>query len=99
MRFRILKHDDSLSSRGGLVDIERPMRKRICYQASTDAIVDYKGNVILCCNDYNISQVFGNIEDMHIEKIWNQPEFKRVRKDLRKGIFDLDLCRTCIGEK
>jgi radical SAM protein with 4Fe4S-binding SPASM domain len=97
IRYRILKNDQYLSNRGGMVKIKKSIKKKRCYQASTDAIIDYEGNVLLCCNDYKIEHVFGNIEDKHILEIWNQPDYKKVRRELRKGIFKFDICKACTG--
>lgn len=97
IRYRVLRNDQYLSTRGGLVKIKKSIKKKRCYQASTDVIVDYKGNILLCCNDYKIENVFGNIGDKHIKEIWNQPDYKKVRKELRKGNFKFDICKACAG--
>ncbi len=97
IRYRVVTNDQFLTNRGGLVKVRRAIKKRVCFQASTDATVDYKGNVLLCCNDYNCEHVFGNIEDKHIREIWNQPDYMKLRRDLRKGNFTLDICKTCAG--
>ncbi len=98
IRYRVLSDDLPLSTRGGLVEVRRPIRKRFCFQASTDAIIDYQGNVVLCCNDFNTEYIFGNIEDRHILDIWNRPEFKKVRKQLRRGDFREEICKACSGK-
>jgi radical SAM protein with 4Fe4S-binding SPASM domain len=98
VRYRVMNDEMPLSTRGGLVSVKRPMKKRFCYQASTDLIVDRKGDVLLCCNDYGSEYIFGNIGDEKIMKIWNRPEFKLVRKKLRRGVFEEEMCRACAGE-
>jgi 8-amino-3,8-dideoxy-alpha-D-manno-octulosonate transaminase len=97
VRYRVLTNNLPLSTRGGLVDVGKPISKKFCFQASTDAVVDHKGDVVLCCNDYYTKYVFGNIKEENIKKIWNKPEFKSVRKQLRKGRFREEMCRSCAG--
>ena len=96
-RYRIMTDDLPLSTRGGLVEVKKPVKKKFCYQASTDAVVDYEGNVLLCCNDFNAEHVFGNIRDDHIIDIWNRREFKEVRRQLRRGVFKEEICKACSG--
>lgn len=98
IRHRILYDDTLLSTRGNLVNIKNPIRKKSCFQASNGAMIDHKGNVILCCEDYHTEYMFGNIKDKPIEKIWNSPAYKKIRKDLRKGKFNLDICKSCAGK-
>lgn len=99
VRYRILTEEDPLSNRGGLVRVRNPTGKNVCFQASTNAIVDYRGNVVLCCNDYQTTHVFGNIKNASIVEIWNKKEFKQVRAELRRGIFEWEMCKECAGEK
>ncbi|MFP4400815.1 MAG: radical SAM/SPASM domain-containing protein [Candidatus Woesearchaeota archaeon] len=98
IRYRILQNDDNLSTRSGLVEVEKPVIKSICYKPSTNAVINYKGDVVVCCNDFFSQYSFGNISEEHIHEIWNSDEFKKVRKELRRGIFNYDICRACHGE-
>lgn len=97
VRYRFFDDDSPLSNRGGIVNVKNPIIKKKCYQASTDIILDYSGNVVLCANDYYTKHVFGNIRDRHIIDIWNDKEYKSVRKELRKGTFKYEMCRACAG--
>lgn len=85
IRYRILDDDMELSTRAGQVDVKLSAHKSICVVASTSATVDYKGNVVLCTNDYHTEHIFGNIMDMHIIDIWNNSIYKNMRKELRRG--------------
>jgi radical SAM protein with 4Fe4S-binding SPASM domain len=80
-------------NRGGLVNITQ---KRIKYYtlASENLVIDYNGNVILCCNDYLSSVKLGNINNEKIIDIWNKKFYKKIRYELRKGIFTLDICKN-----
>jgi len=85
----------SLSNRGGLLDYSGGTRFKYCSFPSKFVVIDYAGNVILCCNDYFSSVKFGNINNEKLMDIWNKPNYRRVRRDLRKGIFNLEICKNC----
>lgn len=55
------------------------------------------GGIMLCCCDYTHSYVYGNAIDDGIMKAWNNPEFKRVRNEVRNGKPRLDICKGCFG--
>lgn len=97
IRYRIMNDDMVLSNRGGLVDVKNPAKKTHCYVASTNVTLDYQGNVVLCCNDYYTGHVFGNITQNNILDIWNDSSYKKIRKELRNGNFEYELCQKCAG--
>ena len=86
-----------LYNRGGLIGIpkRRIVKLRKCMFPSNVLVINHKGDIILCCNDYFGRIVFGNVGKKTISEIWNQPKYKKIRKNLRKGKFDLDICRKC----
>jgi radical SAM protein with 4Fe4S-binding SPASM domain len=90
-----LKKAKYLNNRGGLVIYESWMKKKACTSPSENIIIDYAGNVILCFNDYLSSIKFGNINNEKLFDIWKKPEFKKIRRDLKKGIFKLPICIKC----
>jgi radical SAM protein with 4Fe4S-binding SPASM domain len=96
VRHRILKDEHLLSTRAGLIEVSNKIIKSSCYQASNNIIIDYKGNIILCCHDYFKTKQFGNIHEKPVLDIWNDAEFKELRSQLRKGIFNLDMCKNCV---
>jgi len=95
LRYRTLGDQDFLSSSGGLVRVQKPVTKTRCMQASLSCVVDFHGDVVLCCNDYNGSHVFGNVGEEHILDIWNKPGFRKLRQELRHGDFQLEICKSC----
>lgn len=86
-------------NRSGLVPLKNCVTTkklcRICIFPETILAINYKGDVLLCARQWRESPVYGNIIKEHIKDIWQNPEFIRVRKALRKGIFELDLCQSC----
>ena len=63
-------HDTPMSNRDGVIEIELLDKKDTCTDPLELLQLDYKGNVLLCCNDYYREHSFGNIGNDQIEKIW-----------------------------
>lgn len=95
--YRDIKKKNNLYNRGGLLENMPPVKaeKLICKLPSDIFLIDYQGNVILCCNDYFSNIKFGNIKDESILEVWNKKEFKKIRNELSKGDFRLDMCKKC----
>jgi radical SAM protein with 4Fe4S-binding SPASM domain len=84
-----------LSNRAGLIDHAQLETKTNCSLPSDNVTIDYQGNVILCCNDYHSSIKFGNVREQHLLEIWTKPGYQKLRKNLRRGRFDLEICKKC----
>lgn len=95
IRYRIITDDQKLSTRAGRVVVKNPHHRNSCFTPTDNMVIDYRGNVILCCNDYDAEYSFGNIKHRHILDIWHDKSFSEVRKQLRKGIFTYDMCQKC----
>jgi len=95
--YRDIKNKNNLYNRGGLLKNMKPIetKKPICKLPSDIFLIDYTGNVILCCNDYFSNIKFGNLTKESILDIWNKKEFKEIRRQLSKGIMRLDMCKKC----
>ena len=47
-----------------------------------------------------VRESFGNVANQHLLKdIWWGPRFSMIRKRLRHGHFDLQVCRECSGRE
>lgn len=86
------------NNRGGLIEVSPVTRQKypncFLYESLT---IDYAGNVILCCNDYHSSVIFGNVEQETLLHIWNNPKYKKLRKMLQKRSYNLPICQKCVG--
>ena len=85
------------SNRGGLIKLgkkKKRMKMRKC-QYTHVLEINPRGNVVLCCNDYLEKNVFGNVQKKTLMNIWNNKEFKKIRKNNRKGRYALDICKNC----
>jgi len=106
--FRSLKKDDlkyiifqtatedsiTFTNRGGSVPIKtlHPF-----YCAPMHLIIRANGSVPLCCNDYYKEINFGNIKEERLIDIWNKPFYRKIRNEIKKGIFKLEICKKCLG--
>lgn len=87
--------DHYLSTRGNLVDVKKKIIKKLCIRPACELTVDYKGNVILCSNDFFSKQVFGNLNNKKIMEIWNTKKFREIRKKLAKKVPNSGICKYC----
>jgi len=83
-------------NRGGLMQLNSS-KFIYCSFPSNSIVIDWKGNILLCCNDYFGSHVLGDLKKEKLLGVWNKEDFKKIRRNLRKGIFDLGICRKCLG--
>jgi len=95
--FRGRIEEDNLFNRGGLVQPKNEMLFKTCDFPSKAMVIDYQGNVVLCCNDYHSSIVLGNLVKENLMSIWNKESNKQLRQNINKGVFDLEICRKCVG--
>ena len=94
----IINKIEKLSNRGGLINVSPAEREKYpdCFLIES-LTIDYAGNVVLCCNDYNSSIILGNVLENDLLHIWNNPRYKKLRKMLCKRIYDLPICQKCVG--
>ena len=102
-RLLVSKHRDPnykfnlLNNRCGLVKPINCDYFPRCKYEDFHAVIDYNGNWVICCNDYLSKSKMGNLKEEKIIDIWNKPGYKKLRKDLEKNIFKLDICKKCVG--
>ena len=84
-----------ITNRGGLVDVEQECHRKVCDEATMKVGVQWDGNIILCCNDYFVTTQLGNVNTENLFSIWNKSEYKQLRRDLRIGVFKLEICKNC----
>ncbi|MEG9685479.1 radical SAM/SPASM domain-containing protein [Klebsiella michiganensis] len=88
----------TLFNRGGTVKPKNERRMTRCYYISDEISITHSGNVV-CTNDFGETHVFGNVNDSNLLDIWNGYEFRKIRNEVRNGIFNLDMCKKCVGIK
>lgn len=84
------------SNRGGDLDVDNLEPPR-CKSPLNPMVIDAWGRVALCCNDYHTSTNLGDINVSTIMEVWNDPYYRQLRKELRRGIYKLPICKKCAG--
>jgi len=88
--------EDTFYNRGGNIDVECNNKVSTCEWVAKKAYINYKGDVILCCSDYNYKVSFGNVLEMGFGEIYNSDKYKMYRKAHAMGRGKrMPLCREC----
>lgn len=74
--------------------LAEPLQK-MCVRPFRFMNVNWKGDVILCCNDYHADIKFGNVMKASLADIWNSEQFNAYRVALLGKDRDIGLCRGC----
>lgn len=97
--YQVYDETTPLYNRGGLIGVSIPHSVPNCTLESYSCVViDHNGNVVLCCNDYQSSVTFGNVQEKNLLSIWNEKRYRAVREELRKLNFTYPICRKCIED-
>lgn len=86
----------TLFNRGGAVKPKKERKMKRCFYLSDEISITHTGNVV-CTNDFSETHVFGNVKHTNLLDIWNDKEFRKIRKEVRMGKFKLDMCKKCSG--
>jgi len=70
-------------------------KKRACYLPFYKMFINWNGDVGLCSNDWNVSQVFGNVKETPIHEIWESTYLNQYRNMLAKGMRNASPCIGC----
>lgn len=89
----------ALFNRGGTVEVKNEIHLSHCNIPSINLTVNYKGQVVLCCNDAQSQNVQGDLNKELIIDIWKKPSFKKLRKNINNGKYELDVCKKCVNAK
>ncbi len=57
----------------------------------------WNGDMVLCCVDWERTEVFGNIHDNSIKDIWNGDAYRAYRKRMKNRDLAGTLCENCQG--
>ena len=90
-----------LNNRGGLLPHLNKEEKNYsnfpCMIAQVFTVVTLLGNVLPCYEDFNQTEVMGNVGEMNIYDIWDTEHYSKFRKDLKKkrSNSSSELCKKC----
>ncbi len=99
MHVSVKTEPDLWNSRGGslpkLVVLQEPMKER-CIRPDEQLVIDARGEVPLCVNDYFGSYRIGNVEQTSLVDLWNHPALVQAREYLRQADHtQIAVCRAC----
>jgi MoaA/NifB/PqqE/SkfB family radical SAM enzyme len=70
--------------------------KKTCVRPWRVLNINWKGEAILCCNDYHGEETFGNVADRSIVDIWNDMRLHEIRAALQnRDRTIVPLCAKC----
>ncbi|MFC1885102.1 radical SAM/SPASM domain-containing protein, partial [Thermodesulfobacteriota bacterium] len=82
-------------NRCGLVEVTNEALYTTCTWPCHNIVIDYAGNVLVCCHDYLAEVIVGNVGSQSLIDIWNSPGYQNIRRDIRQGKFNLSICKKC----
>ena len=59
-------------------------------------VINWNGEVGICCYDYNMSMKLGNVKDLKLSYLWNLDKVMKKRFDHINGDFN-GVCENCIN--
>jgi hypothetical protein len=74
--------------------LEQPV-KRMCTKPFRIFNINWRGQALLCCQDYGAQLHVGNLADYTLAQLWNSPLMNTYRRNLLKKDRTLPLCRKC----
>jgi len=80
----------------GLGDYNKYPPFMICPFAWQYVVVQWNGDVVACCRDYNAENVMGNVKDASLVEIWNGKDYKDFRKNMIIGDYQNKICGPCM---
>ncbi len=89
--------NDTLSTRGGLVEVKNREIKKICIHAPLILKINSSGDVVICADDFNAENTFGNVMERTLLDIWDDGHFSEIRRKLAAGNPELSICRHCFS--
>lgn len=90
--------ENVLNNRSGAVKIlkQHNYSNKKCYIPFYKTIIDWNGDMLLCCNDWFRQQKgLGNIHTSNLRDMWLSPVLQDIRKNLQSGKRIDIACKNC----
>ncbi len=69
--------------------------KNRCRRIWTNPVINWDGEMAVCCFDKDVDFKIGNVKDMRIEDIWKGPAFNRIRQRILTNRKSIPMCLNC----
>lgn len=74
----------------------KKIKRKPCALIWLKMVIDWNGDVVLCCDDWNHSTVLGNLKKQTIEEIWRGEKLRKIREaHTRREFYKVPLCAGC----
>ncbi len=80
----------------GLGDYNKYPPFMVCPFSWQYVVVQWNGDVVACCRDYNAENVMGNVKDASLEEIWNGKAYQTFRERMVSGDYQNKICGPCM---
>ena len=90
-----------LGSRGGKSPNKKnysvnPHKKSMCFRPCEMMTISPKGDISICCEDFDWSMAFFNVREKSLAQIWSSKEWRKIRGKLLEGQRDWhESCTNC----
>ncbi len=80
----------------GSFHFNRKARRKPCSLIWQKMTVDWNGDVVLCCDDWNHSTILGNLKKQTIEEVWRGEKLGKIRKaHITREFHKVPICSGC----
>jgi len=69
--------------------------KNRCRRIWTNAVINWDGEVAICCFDKDVEHRIGNIKDSCLSEIWKNDKIRKIRDQILKDRKSIPICRNC----
>ena len=97
-RFRAAEVIPHLTNRAGNVPQTHPVPAPLalgCERPFQQMYINYRGEAVLCCNDWRFEVVMGDTAASPLAEIWINDAYHAYRRHLQQQDRSLPLCATC----
>ncbi len=87
-----------LQNRSGNIPGARQMAAPLpvgCPRPSQQMYVNYRGEAVLCCNDWRFEVIMGDTAQATLAEIWMNDKYQQYRHNLQQKNRAMPLCDTC----
>ena len=71
-------------------------RRYPCLWPWVTVVIQWNGDVVPCCYDYDSKYILGNVKEKSLVEIWNGEEVLNLRRQFVEGNYNNPLCKQCI---
>jgi MoaA/NifB/PqqE/SkfB family radical SAM enzyme len=92
--FRLQNRAGNVPPQEHIETVTEPV-ERMCVKPFRLLNINWRGEALVCCNDYHGDVVAGRFPAQSLEAIWNGPVLSAYREHLLRKDRSLPLCRAC----